>query len=260
MANNETPPSILSKAFELLHAFNSNTRVMTLSELARAADLPKSTVHRLLARLIELGAIEQHRSGYRIGIDIFRLGATTPVAASRDLALPHLAMLHRRTGQTVHFAVLRQFDVVYVERFARHNFPSGLSGVGARLPANCTAIGKALLAHEDLEDLEAFMPSPLPKMTEASVTDVGKLLAQLRDICEGGLARERGEAQTGVACVGSPVIVNGFAVGAVSVACPAGSPVDPGLDAALRDTTAQISREIRAGLIRDRAGWFPRGM
>jgi DNA-binding IclR family transcriptional regulator len=260
MVNNDTPPSILSKAFELLHAFNPNTRVMTLSELARAADLPKSTVHRLLARLIELGAIEQHRSGYRIGIDIFRLGAATPVAASRDLALPHLAMLHGWTGQTVHFAVLRQFDVVYLEKFAQHNFPSGLSGVGARLPANCTAIGKALLAHEDLEDLEAFMPNPLPRMTEASVTDVGKLLALLREIREGDLARERGEAQPGVACVASPVIVRGFAVCAVSVAYSAGSAVDPRLETALRDTTAQISREIRAGLTKERANWFPHGM
>lgn len=260
MGNNDMPPSILSKAFELLHAFNPNTRVMTLSELARAADLPKSTVHRLLGRMIELGAIEQHRSGYRIGIDMFRLGAATPVAACRDLALPHLAMLHRRTGQTVHFAVLRQFDVVYLERFAQRNFPSGLSGVGARLPANCTAIGKALLAHEDLEDLEAFMPDPLPKMTGASVTDVGKLLAELRKIREGDVARERGEAQLGVACVATPVIVKGFAVCAVSVAYPAGSTVGPQLEPTLRDTAAQISREIRAGLTRERAHWFPRGM
>jgi DNA-binding IclR family transcriptional regulator len=260
MVDNDTPPSILSKAFELLHAFTPNTRVMTLSELAKAADLPKSTVHRLLARLLELGAIERHRSGYRIGADIFRLGATTPMAATRDIALPHLATLHRWTGQTVHFAVLRQFDVVYLERFAEHNFPSGLSGVGARLPANCTAIGKALLAYEDLEDLEAFMPNPLPKMTEASVTDVGKLLAQLRDIREGDLAREREEAQVGVACVGSPVLVNGFAVGAVSVAYRLGSPVHPRLETALRDTTAHISRKVRAGLSKGRADWFPQGM
>ena len=68
MLDAETRPSILSKAFDLLRAFNSGERVMTLSELSRASGLSKSTVHRLLARLIDLGAIEHHRAGYRVGL------------------------------------------------------------------------------------------------------------------------------------------------------------------------------------------------
>src|SRR4051794_26790872 len=127
--SNESP-SILSKAFELLRAFNSAERVMTLSELSRAAHLPKSTVHRLLARLVELDAVEHHGDGYKLSLGLMQLGATTPAASMRDLALPYLAGLHRWTGETVHFGVLRQFDVVYLEKLAPANSPSELSRVG----------------------------------------------------------------------------------------------------------------------------------
>jgi DNA-binding IclR family transcriptional regulator len=253
------PPSILSKAFDLLRAFNSNERVMTLSELARASQLPKSTVHRLLARLVELDAVEHHGSGYKLSLGLMQLGATTPAASMRDLAMPYLAALHRWSGETVHLAVLRQFDVVYLEKLARADAPPTPSGVGARLPANCTAIGKALLAWEDLDDLAHFLPSPMPKLTPSSISSVDQLIEQLREIKEYGLARERNEAQPGLACIAAPLVVSGFAVGALSIGYRDESTLSPQVETALRDTAGQISRDIRTGLADGRrAHWFPR--
>lgn len=258
MLNAESPPSILSKAFDLLRAFNTHQRVMTLTELAGASGLPKSTVHRLLARLIELGAVEHHGAGYRVGLDLFQLGATTPASAMRDAAMPHLAALHRWTGQTVHLGVLREFDVVYLEKVARHSRSSDPSGVGGRLPANCTAIGKALLAHENLDDLADFLPAPMPRMTPNSVTDVATLVSQLRRIRQGDLARECDEARLGLACLAAPIVVRGFAVGAVSVAYPAAARLDPKAGTVLRDTASHIAQEVRHEVSGDHASWFPR--
>ncbi|MFJ9543765.1 IclR family transcriptional regulator [Streptomyces sp. NPDC101225] len=252
----ETPPSILSKAFDLLRAFNTHERVMTLSELSEASGLPKSTVHRLLARLIELGAIEHHGGGYRIGIELFQLGSTTPAGAMRDLAMPHMAALHRWTGHTVHLGVLRQFDVVYLEKMARNGRPSDPSGVGARLPACCTAVGKAMLAHESLDDLKHFLPAPLPTLTPHTITGVDRLIAELRLIRQGDLAREHQEARLGLACVASPIVVRGFAVGALSVAYPADAELDPRTGTAVRDTTAQLASEITQRLS-EHGDWFP---
>src|SRR5699024_10274570 len=97
------PNSILSKAFQVLKAFDSTDRVLSLSQVSRVSGLPKSTVHRLIGRLVDLGALEPHRSGYRIGLTIFQIGANMPVHGLRDRALPYLAALHRWSGQTVHF-------------------------------------------------------------------------------------------------------------------------------------------------------------
>lgn len=251
------PPSILAKAFEVLRAFNSTDRVMTLSELSRATGLSKSTVHRLLARLVDLGAIEHHRSAYKLGLGLLALGARTPAGLMRDEAMPFLAALHRWSGQTVHFGVLRQLEVVYLDKLSPPQSPlASLTGVGTRLPANCTAIGKALLAHEDLDQLLHRMPAVLPGLTPASVRDPEKLLPQLTAARDEGLARERDEAQLGVACVAAPVLVNGFAVGAVSLGFPSDTMGSSKLDSALRETACKISRAVRLK-VADRAHLYP---
>jgi len=252
------PPSILTKAFDLLRAFNPYERVMTLSELSRAAGLPKSTVHRLLARLVDLGVVEHHRSGYKLGLGLLQLGAGTPAGYMRDLALPYLAQLHRWSSATVHFAVLRQFDVVYLEKLAGKESRATITTVGSRLPANCTAIGKALLAHEDLDDLATFLPSPLPALTPHSVTQVDTLISELRKVRDEGVARECSEAQLGMACMAAPVVMNGFAVGAVSVGYPAELPPPGRLEEALKVTTARIVADLDEGLAQGREHWFPR--
>jgi DNA-binding IclR family transcriptional regulator len=256
MVNDDLPPSILAKAFSLLGAFTSDRRVMSLSEIGRAAGLPKSTVHRLLARLIEVGAIEHHRSGYRIGIMFLQLGATTPAMGMRDVALPHLSALHHRTALTTQFGVLRQFDVVILEKLSRRNPSASASGLGSRHPANCSALGKVLLAYEGLSDLGMFLPRPMPALTPASVTDVDVLLNQLNDIRASGVAYEAQEARLGFASIAAPVTVMGSTVAAVSVAYPVGAPAQ-GLRTLLRDTALRIASEVGGALGGGRVRWFP---
>jgi DNA-binding IclR family transcriptional regulator len=253
----DTPSSILSKAFDLLRAFNSNERVMSLTELSEASGLAKSTVHRLLARLVELGAIEHHRGSYRIGIEVFRLGVTSLAASMRDTAISHLATLHRQTGRTVQLGVMRGHEVVFLERLSVEKAPSTLFGVGGRLPANCTALGKAVLAYKDPAFLESLLPHPMPRMTAASITDVAALLQQLAAVRCSGIARERGEAQPGLACSAAAVIVNGVAVGAVSLSQPGMSGFHAGFDAALRETAVLVSKDIHDRLTQGRMHWFP---
>ncbi|WP_236147611.1 IclR family transcriptional regulator [Mycolicibacterium sp. CH28] len=256
----DAPPSILTKAFDLLRAFNFNERVMTLTELAHASGLPKSTVHRLLARLIELGAVEHHRGSYKIGIEIFRLGVTSPVSSMRDAASSHLAALHRQTGQNVHLAVLRQHEVVLLERLSVQRVWSPLFGVGGRLPAQCTALGKAMLAFEDPADLRATLPDPMPRLTATSIKDVAVLLRELAEVRRAGVARQCGQVQPGLACTAVPLMVNGAAVGAISISAVGVGDVDRRHDAALRATGALVEREVFERLTQGRMHWFPKEM
>jgi len=122
----------------------------------------------------------------------------------RDLAVPHLAALHRHTGHTVHLGVLRDFDVVYLEKV-----PSARAAsvpVGARQPANCTSVGKVLLAHRDLDELAATLPSPLPRMTPSSIHEADALLAELRAVRDLGVATEHEESRLGIASLAAPII------------------------------------------------------
>jgi DNA-binding IclR family transcriptional regulator len=252
------PSSILVKAFGLLHSFSTDKRTMSLTEISRASGLPKSTVHRLLERLLDLDAIERHPDGYAVSLRLSNLGAITPAASGRDAAMPYLAWLHRGTGHTVHYAVLRQLEVVYLERLARRDAPPALSGVGARLPANCTAIGKALLAWEDPAEVALLLRrSSLASLTPHSIRDADQLLEEFAAIRRDGLSHERNEAELGLSCVGAPIVVNGFAVAAISMSFPSDGPLDARVEDSIRVAATRMARDFQIALRDGRERWFP---
>ena len=251
------PPSILSKAFDVLGAFGPGNRVMTLSEIARVSGLPKSTVHRLIARLVDLGAIEPHRSGYVASVQLLRLATTTPAGGMRDAALSAMASLHRWSGRTVQLAVLRKFDVVLLEQMRAPDAPGLRWGLGVPVPANCLALGKVLLSYEHLDDLEAFLPRPMPRLTTRSVTDVDQAVEGLREARRLGIAYDIGEAQPELASAAVPIVIRGHAVGALGVSHPIGEGLTPPLEHALRETAAQVARVCSRDLQRGKTHYFP---
>jgi DNA-binding IclR family transcriptional regulator len=97
--------SILSKAFAILGAFTHGSRTLSLSQISRLSGIPKSTTHRVLSMLVELGAVERGGTEYRVGDVMFSYGSRSLEVALRGAALPHLEMLHHQTRQVVHFAV-----------------------------------------------------------------------------------------------------------------------------------------------------------
>ncbi|MGW1783691.1 IclR family transcriptional regulator [Streptomyces sp. NPDC002143] len=250
-------PSILTKAFDVLRAFNSHERVMTLSELSRASGLPKSTVHRLLLRLVDLGAVEHQRNGYKIGIDLYQMAASTPVAVLRDLSLPRLAMLSRSTGRTVLLACLREFDAFYLEKLTAPGAPRVLAATGTRLPANCTAVGKAMLAHKEPGELAELLPARLSALTPRSVTSADDLRAQLDGIRDAGISHERDEAQLGLSGLAAPIVVGGVAMGAVGIAFRSGPAAGTAVETALRETAAQLAKDVRGALSGGLTHWSP---
>ena len=67
-------PSMVRKAFDILNAFSVKERTLSVREIARRCDLPKSTTHRLVTELVELGAISRTEEGYQVGTGMFQLG------------------------------------------------------------------------------------------------------------------------------------------------------------------------------------------
>jgi len=235
-------PSVLWKAFDVLGAFSHRHRVLTLAQIVRYTGMPKSTVHRVLAMLADVGAVEQADGGYRIGLRMFTLGALPPEAALREAALVHLEELHRYTGQTLHFAVLRGADVIYLEKLpGRKGIPTPAI-IGDRLPAHCTAVGKALLTFSGDETVAGALAGPLRRRTARSLLTAGQVRSQLAAIRVSGFALDREESADGLACVAVPVLVRDQAVAAVSVAFPASAGSGEVLVNPLRQAAAAISR------------------
>lgn len=243
----DAPPanasSILWKAFDVLGTFKHSRRVLTLSEIARRSGLPKSTVHRILAMLLEVKAVERSERGYRIGLRMFALGTCSTEVHLRDIALPHLERLRRVTRQTVHLAVLDSSEVVYLEKLPSHASPATPAVVGGRLPAASTGVGKALLAFGD--DLAAPRLEGANKLTPLRCGQ--PLQDYLQTVRRSGIAGDREEAARGLACVATPILVRSKAIAAISVGFTAGAGSGELFINPLRETSAAVSRAL-AGL------------
>jgi DNA-binding IclR family transcriptional regulator len=235
-------PSVLWKAFDVLSAFSHRNRVLTLAQVVRYSGLPKSTAHRVLSMLVEVAALEQVDGGYRVGLRMFSLGALPPEAALREASMVHLEELHRVTGQTLHLAVLRDADVVYLEKLLSRTCVPTPATIGDRLPASCTAVGKALLAFSSDTVAAAALSGPVRRRTAKSLGSLAQVRHQLEAIRSSGYAIDREESAAGLACVAVPVLAGGRAVAAISVAFPATAGSGQALIGPLRQTAGAISR------------------
>lgn len=250
-------PSILSKAFELLGAFNHEARVMTLTELARASGLPKSTVHRLIGRLVPLGVIESHGSGFRLGIRLLPMASSMPVALMRDVALPYLANLQRWSGSNVHMAAVRDLEVVFLETFSvvTAKFPAG--AVGTRLSALDTALGKSVLSHLDIEHLGELLEQNPSKNKAYEVMAATELLENVDKVRRTGVAYQCGVYHPALGNVAAPIMIRRQPMGAVSAQFALADGCSAELVNAVKVTAARISKDTTEMLDRGHRDWFP---
>jgi DNA-binding IclR family transcriptional regulator len=124
--------TVLGRSASIMEAFNCSRPVLSLSDLNRRTRLPKSTLHRLLDQLCQVGWLERDHGGYRIGMRMFELG-TLAVDGNRlhEAALPHLQALATKTGLAAQLAVLDRAEVVYLERIVAAPIRGSGQAVGA---------------------------------------------------------------------------------------------------------------------------------
>lgn len=215
---NDAPSSVLGRAWRVLGCFDDTDGGLPLSEITARSDLPKTTVYRLLCELESLDAVERSDQRWRLGMRLFELGQRVPRQLGlRDAAMPALRDLFEATHETVHLAVLDGADIVYLSKLEGRDAPRVPSRVGGRMPAYCTGLGKALLAHVGAERLHAIVAGGMPRRTPYTVHAAGLLERQLDAVRQSGVAYEQEESTIGITCVASPVLRDGRAVAAISI-------------------------------------------
>lgn len=219
----------VERAVELLEAFSIAEPEFNLTELSGRLGLNASTVYRLLATLQSRGYVEHspENGRYRLGPACLRLGSVYLAQADlRRRLTPLLVALRDECRETVHLATLDRdrMEAVYLEKL-EGLLPIGLMGsrVGGRSPAYCTGLGKAMLAHELPEVVEAFYQARgLQSYTPQTITTLEVLSRELAEIRRQGYALDNAEHEPDVKCVAAPVWNHQREVaGAISVAGPA---------------------------------------
>jgi DNA-binding IclR family transcriptional regulator len=174
-----------------------------LGDIAERAGLPKSTVHRILRRLVERGYARAQGDGvYVLGPRVLTMaGAMLGRLDATKLAAPVLRSLHADVGHTVHFAMLSDDEAVYLEKLVDPGLPYQFaSRVGGRIPLHCTAIGKSLLA-----EMETLPRLELVRRTPQTLVSLEALRGELERVRERGFAIDDEENERNIRCVGAAV-------------------------------------------------------
>jgi DNA-binding IclR family transcriptional regulator len=198
---------------------------LTFSEIVAALSLPKSSVHNLLATMIDRDYVEYDAAAktYGLGIRVWQIGrARRDVEHLRTVLKPLMDQLRERTEETVQLARLEGADAVYLE-ISESPHPMKLSSTpGVRLPAHASGIGKVLLAALDPADARTRLESTtLQAFTPQTLTDVEAIVRELVRVRQRGYGTDDEEFAIGCRCTAMPVRDgSGQVVAAISVSIP----------------------------------------
>ncbi|WP_036279998.1 IclR family transcriptional regulator [Microbacterium sp. CH12i] len=233
--------SVTLRAMRMLDAFEPARMSLSLSELARFADVPLSTAHRLLSDLCTWGALERDVEGrFHVGVRIRQLAALAPRGRLlREVCLPVMEDLVAVTACSCVLAVLEDTDVINVEVVRGTRSEQKITG--QRSHALTTAAGRVLVAFAPAGRQREVLERPVPALTSHTVTDSVKLRAILAEVRQARGAVSRQQADDDFTGVAAPVIdATGEVVGALSTVVP----VDASDLGALMALTTAAARSV----------------
>ncbi|WP_243076553.1 IclR family transcriptional regulator [Microbacterium sp. SS28] len=238
--------SVLDRVTAVFDAFGDSDDGLGVSELARRANLPKSTVSRIAADLVVQRFLDRDGDKLYLGVRLFELGQTVEQPrVLRQAAIPVMTELRDMTGQTVHLAVLDGSDVVVVAIMRGAPTATPMVRIGGRFLAHATALGKAILAHSPRDVVERVVGRGLESRTPHTITDPSVLLQNLADIRRLGVATEVEELALGRTCTAAAILGHGGApVAALSVAGAVEDVLPERVGPSVRAAAATLSRRI----------------
>src|SRR6187431_2600406 len=194
------PVSVLDRIIAILEIVRESHGQATITQLALAAGIPKSTVSRLVGDLVRQRYLTRTQGGVAIGLRLFELGARASTPRRLGVAaLPVLAELFNATGEHLNVAVQEGNDMLSVIS-VRGRLRPAPSRAGVRVPSVTTALGKAVLA---FTDDESVLRGILTDLDPGARRMLERELAGVRSCA---VAIDRCETFPGVIGVASPIL------------------------------------------------------
>jgi IclR family pca regulon transcriptional regulator len=213
----------VEKGFRVLAAFGSGRATLSLAQIALETKLDKSAAQRFTHTLARLGYLRKDPETKRFELTTRALDLGyhyTRASPLVERSLPYLMHLSRDTEETVSLTVLDGNEIVYVSRFMSRYMLNTNIIIGSRLPAYCTAPGRAMLSRLPAEQAHAILrKSELRSYTPHTICRLPELLAQLAQSARRGYALANEEIFANDISIASAVLGSkGEVLGAVSIA------------------------------------------
>ena len=200
-----------ARGLAVIRSFSAQAPSQSLSEVAGRTGLTRAGARRILLTLEGLGYVESQGRQFRLTPKILDLGfAYLSSLPLWNLAEPVMEALVEQVKESSSAAVLEGGDIVYVLRVPTHKIMSISLGVGSRLPACCTSMGRVLLSGLPDDALRALLAAlPLPALTSRTVTDRGALLDLVMQVRRQGWCLVNQELEEGLVSLAAPITDRG---------------------------------------------------
>ena len=214
----------VDRTLDVLEALASRRGATGISDLALLVGLHVSTVHRLLATLVDRGYVRQdpETSRYHLGSRVFTLSSAADLHLDlRLVARPYLERLMRLSGETANLVTAAEGEIVYLDQVASLHLVKMFTAPGVRAPLHSTGTGKVLLAFREPDFADAALAGALQRYTPHTFVARAELDTELAAIRKHGFSIDDEEMEEGVRCLAVPVFDRRHAcVGAMSVSGP----------------------------------------
>jgi IclR family pca regulon transcriptional regulator len=197
----------LDRGLRLLQNFAASSEPMSLSDLARAADLPRATARRILFTLERSGYVAADGKLFTLTPHVLTLAASYLRSSQLVTVLqPVLDRVATDAHEISSLAVLDRHDAVFIARSSPTRVFSAGIDIGYRLPAFCTSVGRVMLGQFADDELAAMLrATPREKLTPQTVTDPKALLAAIRSDRDKGYSLVDREAEPHFRSISVPV-------------------------------------------------------
>ncbi|AMM25320.1 IclR family transcriptional regulator domain-containing protein [Variovorax sp. PAMC 28711] len=233
-----------ARGLEVIRSFSAKAPRQTLSEVAAASGLTRAGARRILLTLQTLGYVETDGKLFSLTPRILDLGfaylSSMPIW---NRAEPVMEALVQAVQESCSAAVLDATDIVYVLRVPTHKIMSISLGVGSRLPAWCTSMGRLLLSELDDSALRARLEASAPEaLTKHTVFDIEALVAKVSQARKQRWCLVNQELEEGLVSIAAPIVNrSGRMVAALNISGQANR------------TSAKVMQETMLPALRDAA-------
>jgi IclR family pca regulon transcriptional regulator len=213
----------LERGIAVIQVFSRERPALTLSEVARLTGITRATARRILLTLEDLGHVRSDGRLFSLTPRVLTLGwAYLSSLNLWETAQPLMEELTKQTNESCSAATLDLPDVVYVARVPTHRIMTIALGVGTRLPAHCTSMGRVLLGSLPDAELEDFLESTrLESYTDRTITEPDRLRRTIHAVREQGWALVDQELEIGLRSIAAPLRVDGRTIAAINVSAAA---------------------------------------
>lgn len=212
-----------ARVLSILEILATNPQGLTLTEISNLILAPKSSILPFIHTMADRKFIffDNYSRKYKIGINSFCVGSTyTNNTSTIEFIKSEMKTVVNKSNEICQLGILDKGEVLYIAKVDSNNPIQIISYVGKRLPAYCTALGKAMLSKYSLDEIKKLYPEGLKKFTKNTTIDFEVLYNQISEIKKTHIAKEFGEINEESFCIAVPLCKDNSIISALSVSIP----------------------------------------